>query len=127
MPVKSKRAKTASDDREVECTITKIAGVDPEGRSVLGATHDESCLILKLPGEDTDISAKVGSSPDRPTAPLRREDAVLLLRITTRAHVDDIIEVAGMRLKAIEISPTYDGVGKLAHHLVRAAILTAPE
>jgi len=127
MPVKPKRAKAASDDREVECTITRIAGVDPEGRSVLGATHDESCLVLKLPGEDTDISAKVGSSPDRPTAALRREDAVLLLRITTRAHVDDIIEVAGVRLRAIEISPTYDGVGKLAHHLVRAVIFTVQE
>ena len=52
----------------------------------------------------------------------RREDAVLLLRITTKADVDDIIEVVGIRLKVFAISPTYDGIGKLAHHVVHATI-----
>ena len=115
-----KHANHSSDDRDVQCTITKVTGVDHEGKPVLGTTHEESCLILKLPGDDADISAKVGSSPDRPTASPRLEDAVLLLRITTKAHVDDIIEVVGIRLKVFAISPTYDGVGKLAHHVVHA-------
>lgn len=122
MPTKSPERVNHSPE-EVQCTINKVTGVDREGRPVFGTTHEESCFVLKLPGDTTDISARIGSSPDSP-APPRQEDAVLLLRMTTKAHVDDIIEVAGFRLKAIAISPTYDSVGKLAYHLVQAAVAT---
>lgn len=111
-----------SEAPEVRCRITKVTGVDREGRPVFGTTYEEACSILKLPGDNTDISAKIGSSPDRTSASPRREDAVLLLRITTRIDVDDVIEVAGIRLKAHAISPTYDSIGKLAHHVVQATI-----
>jgi hypothetical protein len=50
----------------------------------------------------------------------RREDAVLLLRITTKANIDDVIEVAGIRLRVTSISPSYDSVGKVAFHVVQA-------
>ena len=123
MPSKSrKRANRSRGDSEVQCTITKVTSVDHQGRPAFGTKYEELCSILKLPGDNTDISAKIGSSPDLPTGPPRREDAVLLLRITTVAHVDDVIEVAGMRLKAVAISPSYDGVGKLAYHVVQAVI-----
>ena len=74
------------------------------------------------PGDDMDVSARIGSSPDHPSTPPRREHAVLLLRITTKANVDDVIEVAGIRLKATAISPSYDSVGKLAFYVVQAVI-----
>lgn len=123
MPTQSPNPANRSPEApEVQCTITKVTGVDREGRPVLGTTHEEACSILKLPGDNTDISAKIGSSPDRSSASPRRDDAVLLLRITTKVDVDDIIEVAGIRLKANAISPTYDSVGKLAHHVVQATI-----
>ena len=122
MPTNSREHVNHSPEHpEVECTISRVTGVDDEGRPVVGATHEESCFVLKLPGDSTDVSANIGSSPDNP-APPRLEDAVLLLRITTKAHVGDIISVAGFTLKAIAISPTYDSVGKLAYHLVRAAV-----
>jgi len=121
MPAKPrKRANRSRGASEVRCTITKVTGVDPQGRPAFGASYEELCSILKLPGDNADISAKIGSSPDYPKAPLLREDAVLLLRITTKADVDDVIEVVGMRLKAVAIAPSYDGVGKLANHVVRA-------
>lgn len=69
-----------------------------------------------------DISARIGSSPDHPLTPPRREDAVLLLRVTTKANVNDVIEVAGIRLKATAISSSYDSVGKVAFHVVQAVI-----
>jgi hypothetical protein len=109
-------------DTEVQCTIIKVASVDQEGRSVFGGKSEELCFVLKLPGENIDVSAKIGSSPERPTTPPRSEDAVLLLRITTKADVDDVIEVNGMSLRAIAISPSYDSVGKLAYHVVQAVI-----
>src|SRR5207248_8814995 len=108
------------DDGEVRCTITKVTSVDHQGRRALGTTYEELCSILKLPGEDIDVSARIASSPDRPAASPRREHAVLLLRITPKTHVDDAIPVAGMRLRAVVIWPGYDDVGKLAHHVVQA-------
>ena len=107
---------------EVRCIVTKIASLDHLGRPVLGEPSDELCAVLKLPGEDKDISARIGSSPDRPSTPPARDDAVLLLRTTTRANVNDVIEVAGIRLKATVIWPSYDSVGKLAYHVVQAVI-----
>ena len=54
--------------------------------------------------------------------PPRREDAVLLLHVTTKANVNDVIEVAGIRLKTTAISPSYDSVGKVAFHVAQAVI-----
>ena len=107
-------------DTEVQCMITKAVSVDPEGRAVFGETIEEPSTVLKVPGEDVELSAILGSSPDQPMAPPGREDAILLLHITTRANVDDLIEVAGMRLIVTAISPSYDNVGKAAYHVVRA-------
>jgi len=109
-------------DAEVKCTIIRITRVDDEERPAFGVLTEEPCTVLKLPGEDTDISARIGSSPELPLTPPRREDAVLLLRITTKANVDDVIEVAGIRLRATSISPSYDSVGKVAFHVVQAVI-----
>ena len=117
-----RRAADSRADTEVRCTITKIASLDPRGQPILGDTSDEPCTVLKLPGDDTDVSARMGSSPDRPSTSPGRDDAVLLLPTTTKANVNDVIEVAGMRLKATAISPSYDSVGKLAFHVVQAAI-----
>ena len=117
-----KRAASARADAEVRCTISKIASVDDEGRPVFGERTEELCSVLKLPGDDVDIAARIGSAPDYPVTRPRREDAVLLLRVTTKANVNDVIEVAGIRLKATAISSSYDSVGKVAFHVVQAAI-----
>jgi len=109
-------------DAEVKCTIVRIARTDDEERPVFGAVTEEPCTVLKLPGEDTDISARIGSSPDHPMTRPRREDAVLLLRIITKANIDDVIEVAGIRLRVTSISPSYDSVGKVAFHVVQAVM-----
>ena len=122
-PPKRKPPKGASvpaGDADVKCAIIKITGMDSEGRPVFGEPSEELCRVLKRPGDDTDISARIGSSPDHPLAPPRREDAVLLLRITTTAGVDDVLELLGLRFKVIATSPTYDSIGKLAYHVVRA-------
>ena len=124
-PMSSELPRRGADSRanaEVRCTISKAARLDHRGQPILGDTSDEPCSVLKLPGEDTDISARIGSSPDRPSTPPGRNDAVLLLGATTRANVDDVIEVAGIRLKATAISPSYDSVGKLAYQVVQAVI-----
>ena len=118
----SKRVANARADAEVPCKIAKVESMDHEGGPVFGERTEELCSVLKLPGEDKDISARIGTSPDHPSTPPRREDAVLLLRITTKANVNDVIEVADIRLKVTAISPSYDSVGKVAFHVVLAVI-----
>jgi hypothetical protein len=88
----------------------------------LGESIEELCVVLKLPGQDRDVSERTGSSPERPLAPPTHGDAVLLLRTTTRADVNDIVEIDGVRLTVTAISPSYDSVGKLAHLVVQAVI-----
>jgi hypothetical protein len=116
------RAASSRADTEVRCTITTIASVDHEGRPIFGKQTEELCSVLKLPGDDIDISARIGSSPDYPLTAPRRDDAVLLLHVTTKANVNDVIEVAGIRLKATAISSSYDSVGKVVFHVVQAVI-----
>ena len=111
---------------EIPCAVTKVRRAD--ALTQWGETNEELCVVLKLPGDDRDVSARIGSSPDRPATPPAREEAVLLLRTTTTANVDDTVEVAGLRLTVKAISPSYDSVGKLAYHVVQATICaTGPE
>ncbi len=117
-----RRANRSRGDSEVQCIITKATSVNHQAPSAFGEKSEEVCSVLKLPGDNTDISGNIGSSPDHPTVPPRREDAVLLLRITTKADVNDVIEVSGRRLKVIAIWPSYDDVGKLAYHVAQAVI-----
>jgi len=107
---------------EVRCTVTKVLCAHPLALPAIGGTIEELCVVLKLPGDDRDVSARTGSSPDRPTTPPTREDAVLLLRTTTTANVNDVVDVAGIRLRVTAISPSYDSVGKLAYHVAQAVI-----
>jgi hypothetical protein len=126
MPTNSReRVNPSAEHPEVHCTIHRVTGAHDDGRPAFGATHEEVCVVLKLPGDSTDVSASIGSSPDS-LSPARLEDAVLLLRIATKTRVGDIIDVAGFRLKAIAISPTYDSIGKLASHVVHATVATEP-
>jgi len=50
----------------------------------------------------------------------------LLLHITTKANVDDVIEVAGISLRATTISPSYDSVGKLAFYVAQGVVCDPP-
>jgi hypothetical protein len=102
--------------------VTKVTRADASAQPAVGETNEELCVVLKLPGDDRDVSARIGSSPDRPATPPAREDAVLLLRTTTTANVNDLVDVAGLTLRVTAISPGYDSVGKLAYHVVQAAI-----
>ena len=123
-----KAASSAPADTEVRCTITKVIGADPRAQPELGETSEEPCVVLKLPGDDKDVSARIGSTPDHPSTPPRREDAVLLLRTTTKADINDVVEVAGIRLRVTAISQSYDSVGKLAYHVAHAVTCeTGPE
>jgi hypothetical protein len=105
-----------------QCMITKVMGADAQGRPVFGEERKESCSIIKFLGDGTDVSMGNGNAPEAPISQKRIADAVLLLPITTTAGLNDMIEVAGVKLKVIGISPSYDVVGKLDHYIVEALL-----
>lgn len=71
---------------------------------------------------DSGVLAHVRTAPEYPTSPERVADAVILLRVTTKAAVNDMIEVAGVKLKAIGISQNYDSVGRVSNHIAEAML-----
>jgi hypothetical protein len=107
-------------DQDSRCVITKVVGTDAGSRPIFGERIEEACSVAKLGERSSDVSAHVRSAPEYPTSPVA--DAVVLLRVTTRAAVDDIIEVAGVKLKVIGISQNYDSVGKASNCIAEAML-----
>ena len=104
-------ARAAAPDSK-NCTITRVTGVDDRGQPLFGERTEEPCTVVKLPGDGSDVSARIGSAPEYPAAPGGEADAVLMLTHTTRAAVGDMIEVAGWKLKVTGMSPGFDSIGK---------------
>lgn len=102
--------------------ITKIMGADAQGRPVFGETREEPCSLIKFLGNNTGAAKEIDSAPEYPTLQGQTADAVLLLSITTRVDINAMIEVAGVKLKVIGISPGYDGIGKLKCYIVEAML-----
>ena len=120
--VSANRAGALMFDRDARCVITKVVGIDAAARPIFGERIDEACSVAKFMGNDSCISAQILSAPQYPTSPERVADAVILLRVTTRAAVNDMIEVAGVKLKVIGISQNYDSVGKISNHIAEAML-----
>ena len=108
-------------DRDARCVITKAVGMDAAGRPILGESIEEACSVARFMGAESGLVAQLASAPQYPTAD-RLADAVILLRITTRAAVGDRIEVAGVKLKVVGISQNYDSVGKISNHIAEAVL-----
>ena len=104
------------------CMITRVMGADVHGRPIGDAKWEEACSIIKFVGDDTDVSQRIGSTPDYPISKQRVADVVLLLPITTKAGVNDMLEIAGVKLKVIGISASYDSVGKFANYVAEAML-----
>jgi hypothetical protein len=102
-----------------QCSVTKVTGTDVSG-PVFGEEKEEPCAVIKLLDQSNEAALEIGNAPEYPTLKAQSADAILLLPITTKARVNDRLEVAGVKLKVIGMSPSYDVVGKLAHYIVEA-------
>jgi hypothetical protein len=107
-------------DQDARCVITKVVGTGAGSRPIFGERIDEACAVAKFIGSGSDVSAHVRSAPEYPTSPAA--DAVILLRVTTRAAVNDMIEVGGVKLKVIGISQNYDSIGKASNCIAEAML-----
>ena len=105
-----------------ECTLTKVAGADGQGRPIFGDRSQEPCTVVTLPGDGADVLARIGSAPEYPATPGGKPDAVLMLGHTTRTAVGDLIEVAGWKLKVSGMSPGFDSIGKRVWTVVETVV-----
>ena len=119
---RANRVGTPMFDQDARCVITKVTGTDAASRPIFGEAIEEACSIAKFMGSDSGVAVQVRSAPEYPTSPERAADAVILLRVTTRASVNDMIDVAGVKLKVIGISQNYDSVGKVSNHVAEAVL-----
>lgn len=106
----------------VPCVIVKPAGHDIYGQEVEGERKNEKCAVVKLTMTSQHSTVRVDSSATRGGADELVSDSVLLLGAKSSVRIDDIIEVAGAKLRAKSIRLRYTVVGKVDHNEVRCEI-----
>ena len=118
--VRATRSGASMFDRDARCVI--VVGANPAGLQAPGERFEEPCSVARFMENEFDASTGIRNAPQFPTVPERDADAVILLRITTRAAVGDMVELAGVKLKVIGISQNYDSVGKISNHIAEAVL-----
>ena len=105
-----------------KCRIQLSAGNDVYGQPKPAAYVSERCSIVKLILTATKSSVRADSSASRGNADEVQAKSVILLTANTKAKIEDIIEVAGAKLKIEGVFPRHDAQGRLDHFEINASI-----
>jgi hypothetical protein len=98
------------------CVIFKASGkTDVYGMPLAGTRQAERCSIITLNVKNEKSAVRADTSASRGNARELEVDAKLLLTKTTVAAIDDVIEVAGTRLRIMSRFPRHDLQGRLDH------------
>lgn len=101
----------------VKCKVVKMTGRDIYGQEIRGSVTDEKCAVVKLKQTSQHSTVRVDSGATRAGADELTSSVVLLMRLSTKALVDDRIEMAtGERLRVISKRLRYTVLGKLDHY-----------
>jgi hypothetical protein len=105
------------------CRIQLASGKnDVFGQPIPGPFVTERCAIVKLEVSNEKSSVRADSSATRGNAIEEEVTSVILLAPTTRANKNDIIDVAGVKLRVVFKHPRFDVGGRLDHYEVRATM-----
>ena len=105
------------------CRIQLASGkTDVYGQPTPATFVNERCSIVRLTSRSEKTSVRADSSASRGNARELQADAVILLTIHTKARIDDVVEVSGVKLKITSIFPQHDVNGRLDHYEVEAHI-----
>lgn len=105
-----------------KCRLLLAAGKDVYGQSKPGTYVTEGCSIVRLMITNEKTSVRADSSATRGNAQEVQADCVLLLLPTTRARLDDIVEIGGAKFKISGRFPRHDVNGRLDHIEIHAMI-----
>lgn len=105
----------------LNCRIQLASGKnDVHGQPIPGRYVGERCAIVKLLISNEKSSVRADSSASRGNALEEQATSVILLPITTKAMIDDIIEVANVKLRIMGKHPRFDVAGRLDHFEIHA-------
>lgn len=106
-----------------KCRIQLASGKnDVHGQPTPGRYVTEGCSIVKIDVTNEKSSVRADSSASRGNAMESEAVSVILLTRTTQAKANDIVEVAGYKLRVMGRQPRYDVNGRLDHIEISATM-----
>lgn len=107
----------------LKCRVQISSGKnDVYGQPIPGRYVNERCAVVKLNLSNEKSSVRADSSASRGNAIEEEAVSVILLPATTQANKDDIIEVAGVKLRISARQPRFDVSGRLDHYEINATM-----
>jgi hypothetical protein len=99
------------------CTVFVSSGTtDVYGQPLPSTAYKERCSIIKLNVTNEKSSVRADSSASRGAARELETNSVILLTKTTRAAIDDVVEVNSMKIRVTGKFPRHDLQGALDHY-----------
>lgn len=104
------------------CQVRKKSGRDIYGQSTLAAPVTERCAIVKSRLESQHTTVRADASASRAYADEFVSQNKILLMPSTRAEIDDRLDVAGVSLRIKTKFPRFDVWGRLDHYEVTGEV-----
>lgn len=98
------------------CVILKNEGTNVYGLPKPGQRLNERCSIVKFIVNNEKSSVRADSSASRGNAQELEADGVFLLPTTTKADVDDLIEIGEHRMRVKGRHGRFNTAGQLHHY-----------
>lgn len=101
------------------CVLHKSSGkTDVFGQPLPSAKIPERCFIITLNLKNEKSSVRADTSASRGSARELQADAVLLMTKFSKAQIDDVIEIEGIKIRVVGRFPRHDLNGRLDHYEV---------
>lgn len=101
----------------VSCRVHRSSGqTDVYGQPLPVTIVKERCAIINLNMKSLKTTVRADSSASRGAASEEVLDAFLLMMISTTAEIDDVVEVAGVKIRVTRKFPRHNLKGILDHY-----------
>lgn len=101
----------------IPCKIYRSSGqTDVYGQPKPTTIILERCAVINLNMKSLKTTVRADSSASRGAASEEVLDAFLLMAKTTKTQIDDVVEVAGVKVRVTRKFPRHDLTGRLDHY-----------
>lgn len=108
------------------CRIQLNSGLsDLYGQPKPGVWVSEPCSVVRLTVSNQPTSVRTDSSASHGAALEAQATSTILLTVGTKANRDDVVEVAGVKLRLMGMEPRFDAAGVLNHYQATLTIWSA--